>query len=999
MASTPAFASAYKNLNPAQKQAVDTIEGPVMVVAGPGTGKTQILTLRIANILLSTDTPPDGILALTFTEAGVDAMKRRLLKLIGPTAYKVNIYTFHGFCNDLIHSFPQHFPRIIGSQPLTDIESVKYIRGIIDSLSLDKLKPFGDPHYYVQDVRSAIATLKREGKTPEDVANTTERLIAEIERDPESIHSKGAHAGKMKGAAQTRLEKLRKERELGTVFAAYEQILCDSKRYDYEDMIGEVVRALSGNDELLTSVRDQFLYILADEHQDANGAQNALLELLSAHDEVPNLFIVGDEKQAIFRFQGAMLDNFDHFQKLFPRAVLIRLVDSYRSGQQLLDAAHALMQASDSVPAERHPQLKSKVEAPHVAALEARMFTSEELELAWAAQDIRQRIAEGVPPGDIAVIFRTNADAEGMSRALSREGVLHTLDSKSNIFGMHVIAQLITYLRLCTHIGNDEYLAHVLHVPWLRVRPHDAYRAILYAQKKRLPYIDTILSREHLKQAGVRDDGVLFGAARSLQSLAEAAQEESARDFFDKVLHESGFLAYVLARADVVQVLNAVRGLAATLETLSATARLYTGRDFVRDLDLYEEYGIEVEPDTIPKERTNAVHLTTAHRSKGLEYEYVYIIHARNGKWGNRTSHDTLPLATLASTPDSDIEDERRLFYVALTRAKQYVSVSYGISGGGRTRESTVTQFMEEIDPSLVTITETEAFEASVPPEAVFALRPPEEHPLDDRTFLVDVFIEQGLSATALNNYLVCPWRYFYRNLLRVPEKPTSSSLYGNALHDALRHFRDLSRAGEAYQPLETLLGYLQTAIDNQGFTPGSYDDALKKGTRALTDWHQRNIEGYEFNVQCERKFEVYLPLPEGDPQTVLLRGTLDVLQFNADGTVTVIDYKTGKHKSRNEILGATKNATGDYKRQLDFYCILMELKQMDRPTTLALEFIEPDAKDKTATHEFAYDEGAVGELKETIARVAGEIYALSFWDSRCDDTQCTYCALRETIR
>jgi DNA helicase-2/ATP-dependent DNA helicase PcrA len=482
----------------------------------------------------------------------------------------------------------------------------------------------------------------------------------------------------------------------------------------------------------------------------------------------------------------------------------------------------------------------------------------------------------------------------------------------------------------------------------------------------------------------------------------------------------------VLKRPDAITVLNAVRGLVQTLETLSSTKTLYTGLDLVNDLGLYEEYGIEIEPDTQPKERQNAVHLVTAHRSKGLEYEYVYIIHARDAHWGNRTQRDKLPLSTLLSSQppagrpsaaenslrsdssaaenlpagvtDSDIEDERRLFYVALTRAKRYVSVSYGVASSTRTKESGIAQFMLEIEPALITHCDTGAFEATVQPQDMFVLKPAQPDTMADTAFLQDAFVEQGLSATALNNYLECPWKYFYRNLVRVPEKPTSSSLYGNALHNALRLFRDIAASTEKYPSLETLLGYLKDSIDQQGFSPASYTDAHKKGIRALTDWHQRHEQGFEFRAICEKKFEVYLPVAADEPPKVLLRGLVDVIELRSDGSVHVIDYKTGKHKSRNELEGKTKSASGDYKRQLDFYCILLELAGMERPRELTLEFIEPDGKGATATHTFAYDEGAVAELKETISRAAGEIYTLSFWNKRCDDTECEYCTLREMV-
>ena len=393
------------------------------------------------------------------------------------------------------------------------------------------------------------------------------------------------------------------------------------------------------------------------------------------------------------------------------------------------------------------------------------------------------------------------------------------------------------------------------------------------------------------------------------------------------------------------------------------------------------------------------MHLVTAHRSKGLEYEYVYIIHARDAHWGNRTARDKLPLSTLAVVPDTDVEDERRLFYVALTRAKLSVSVSYGITSTSRTKESGITQYMLEIDSRLIAQIDTIAFENSVAPQDIFALRPQGIESLSDKEYLRDAFTEQGLSATALNNYLECPWKYFYRNLVRVPEKPTSSSLYGNALHNALRLFRDLSSSTQTYQSLATLLEYLKISIDQQGFTPASYDDAFKKGVRALSDWHERNKKSYEFNTMCEKKFEVYYRSDMTDPSQILLRGLIDVIEFRTDGMLHVIDYKTGKHKSRKELLGETKSASGDYKRQLDFYCILLELSQMQTPSLLTLEFIEPDASNNSVTHDFDYDDTAVKELKSTIERVSNEIYSLTFWDKQCETPDCEYCALRELTR
>ncbi|MBP9669729.1 MAG: ATP-dependent helicase, partial [Candidatus Pacebacteria bacterium] len=341
---SPVFSKLYRGLNAAQKQAVDTLDGPVMVVAGPGTGKTQILTLRIAHILRETDTPPDAILALTFTESGVTAMRKRLVRIIGSEAYRVGIFTFHGFCNEIIRRYPEDFGRIIGAEPTTDIEKIDILRSIIEGHTFEHLKPFGDTFYYVNDLRQAISELKRENVTPDKLRTSLSAARRSFEATEGLYHERGAHQGKMKGIHEVAAKRLARTEELLVVYEAYQEALRAKRLYDFDDMIVEAVSALETNPALLLRVQEEYHYLLADEHQDANTAQNRLLELLASFHERPNIFVVGDEKQAIFRFQGASLDNFFYFKKLYPEASLIALTEGYRSGQKILDASHSMIQ-------------------------------------------------------------------------------------------------------------------------------------------------------------------------------------------------------------------------------------------------------------------------------------------------------------------------------------------------------------------------------------------------------------------------------------------------------------------------------------------------------------------------------------------------------------------------------------------------------------------------------------------------------------------------------
>jgi DNA helicase-2/ATP-dependent DNA helicase PcrA len=255
------FTTLYNRLNKAQKQAVDAIDGPVMVIAGPGTGKTSILTLRIANILKRTDTLPENVLALTFTESGAYNMRKKLVDIIGTSAYKVTINTFHGFCNDIIKQYPERFPRIIGSTAITEVDQIAIMEAIITNTDLEVLKPYGDPFFYVRPSLGEIRKLKREAVSVEDFKNSIEKQEKDFEDEPDKIHAKGAHKGKMKGEFTKLKEQIQKNWELLQLYTAYEQALIESKFYDFEDMIVEVVKTLRADSDLLLILQETYQYL------------------------------------------------------------------------------------------------------------------------------------------------------------------------------------------------------------------------------------------------------------------------------------------------------------------------------------------------------------------------------------------------------------------------------------------------------------------------------------------------------------------------------------------------------------------------------------------------------------------------------------------------------------------------------------------------------------------------------------------------------------------
>jgi DNA helicase-2/ATP-dependent DNA helicase PcrA len=322
------FDTRYKILNDEQRQAVDTLVGPVMVIAGPGTGKTEVLTMRIANILRgggdgNLGISPEKILALTFTESGAIAMRKRLVELVGQEAYRVEISTFHGFANRIIRDYPDYFPNIIGANSITEIEQVSILQKLIDTLPLKDLRPFGDRYYYLRNILSAINELKRQGVSPAQFLAIAADTKKDFYENPDLINASGKYEGKMKTKYVSAAKHTERNLELAAVYLEYQKALIAARQYDYSDMIMYVALALESNDELARVLQDAYEYFLVDEHQDTNDAQNKIIELIAGGAERPNLFVVGDEKQAIFRFQGASLENFHYFRDHYKDVVLI----------------------------------------------------------------------------------------------------------------------------------------------------------------------------------------------------------------------------------------------------------------------------------------------------------------------------------------------------------------------------------------------------------------------------------------------------------------------------------------------------------------------------------------------------------------------------------------------------------------------------------------------------------------------------------------------------
>ena len=1048
---TAVFDSQYKNLNAAQKHAVDAIEGPVMVVAGPGTGKTQILTLRIANILLKTQINPSNILALTFTTAATANMRERLIRVIGNAAYMTNIFTFHSFCQHVITEHPDDFWEILGRKLADDIQKVEAIESALDAGKWEHIRPFSKPYFYVSEALRAISDLKREGVTPDELGAlvAADKVAFDEIPDKESTRAKG----KLKGVYQDELKRIEKNAELSQLYAAYQKKLHAADLYDYDDLIMYTLDKLQKDDDFRLRVMEKYQYILVDEHQDSNNAQNKIVRLLGSFEKNPNIFVVGDEKQAIFRFQGASVENFRSFKDLYPDAQLITLNENYRSTQTILDGALELLKIEESQALEAR--------APHQNSPISVLVTPDlETQLSSITDSIKSILQSGTPAHEVAVLVRTRAQGKQVAAYLEGRGIPSHRDASENIFEDPAVAKLITILTAVHEYGSEEAIFPLLLIDIFKLDPLDVYKLSQAASRGRKNIYDLLSSDALLEKVGVKESQKIIDLSKKIGTWSIIAHNQSLHTVIHQVVQESGLLTAILQSPDSLASIAALRTLYDTLTSLDQSGDWKLAHFFTY-LSKVREHGIKVNA-AVSLSSKGKVQIMTVHASKGLEFDHVHIPFAQENVWGGRGRAKLFKLpdavyventpVTLtsrvggeASRPDmsggvterggtkilrsaqddgdNNADDAKRLFFVALTRARKSVTISYA-KADAKGDPLLPTPFIAEIRTELKQERIVEMASADVARLEILRQAQDDKKGNHDNSRLLD-FIHAslehyGISVSALNNYLSCPWKYFYVNLVRIPAGKNKTLMFGNAMHTALsyffKHFKDTGEKSRDY-----LLNAFEKCCDAEQFTREEYTEVLPRGKDFLRAYYDHYEDTFTRNINVKYRINgVSLDLPVilngvKDPTSVILNGVKDLshesppikltgeldMMTYLDDTFTqvrVTDFKTGKAKSRHEIEGKTKNADGNYYRQLVFYKLLLKYQAPKlKMSEGELDFVQHDADGSWHRESFVIPDEEVVELESIVQKTVGEIRTLAFWERTCDDPQCEWCALRAT--
>ncbi len=1020
--STTAFDAAFSRLNQAQKNAVNAIEGPVLVVAGPGTGKTEVLTMRIANILRLTDTKPSSILALTFTESAAQNMRIRLAALIGPDAYYVQISTFHAFCAQVIANHLEYFPLNPASQPITNLERYELLRSIVQELPLEAVKPLNSPLFHVRSLITNISAYKREGVTPDILRS----LIEKQWQDPVEIKSRTERL-KVTKRQQQLLEQI-------LVYEQYQQRMRAAGRYDFDDMLALTVEVLSREKVLLQEYQEQYLYVLIDEYQDTNTVQNKVTRLLASFwGEQANVFAVGDPHQAIYRFQGASLENITQFVQWYPQAEIFTLTQGYRCPQAIYDVAHALIREDTSLAlldsvGESGVALKHALELVLQSGKHSdQPFTivkapDQTTSIIALVEKITLLLAAGTSPNEIAILYTKNKFAADIIPVLDKWSIPFYVEGGLNALDQIVVQQFIT---LCVVIiavrqGGDvsSQLFELCTFPWFNIDRVTLFQLGRLAGKERRSMIELIRAeKEELSEA--IGEAIQPSELEKMKQLLSLLEEWGALDFqtiftswLETVLHDSGLHDFLVAQSnDVLEPLLAMYSVFAFVKQLNTANQQFHLADFVRAMTTLQEQQVAIPMQSLTS-ADERVRLTTVHKAKGQEWENVFILHLNDGVWGNRRSPTSLPVpehivetasALARQTKELSNQDDRRLLYVGLTRAKSRVELWYEeqIEQDGTSRAQVPSLFLTEVQDRSE-IVKTEAKMATAPAVVAARMIGPQPQSLDHyrlETYLTQLVGKFSLSITALNNYLRDPEKFFYQNILSLPTAKLPHLAYGTAIHSALELAGSTHLHSARPAKLEALLHRFDQALDRELLMDAERLRRRQRGHEVLEAYV--GLQDFSKLQLWQTEYTVGYGSKAAFLDDMRLTGRIDRLDWNDSShkTVCVVDYKTGKSKSRNEITMSTQTAVkgisqreqnlpegirGPYQRQLLYYKLLGQLDRSFSPeiTIGTFDFVET-ASDKSnlVQHTFSLEQESVTALKGLIVEVMSEIRTLKFLD------------------
>lgn len=931
------------DLNLAQQNAVQFGEGPLLIIAGAGTGKTTVITRRIA-ALIAQGVKADEILALTFTEKAAAEMEERVDVLLPYGYYDLWVSTFHAFCERILKAHALDIGISNDFKLLDNVQQWLLIRQNFERFDLKYYRPLGNPTKFISALLRHFSKAKDEEISPDEYLEFAKKQKLD-KSDPEADAE----------------EELMRIKEIAQAYQTYQQLLLENNAMDFGDLINYALKLFRERKKILDFYRKKFKFILVDEFQDTNYAQYELVKLLA--EPRNNINVVGDDDQSIYKFRGASVSNIIQFKKDFPKAQEITLTDNYRSTQNILDTAYEFIQLNNPERLETKLNINKRLNAANkeqgtIEVLSGQAL-SDEVDLV-AKKILELKKQKDSTWNDFAILVRANDQADVFISKFSALGLPYTFFANKGLYRKPIINDLITYLKLLINYHDSGSLYKILNLDLFRIDHGDLVNIMHHGHKK------TLSLHESLQQAaiipGIKRSSVekINALLAMLKKHGEMAEQKNVVEVFISIIKD-------------LQIGNRINeDTFENLENRELLEQFYkkieqfesenvdkSVRSFLEFLNYEQEAGEEGKINFDPNQGPESIKIMTIHSSKGLEFKYVFIVNMVHLRFPSMDRKEAIEIPSglvKEAIPEGDIhlQEERRLFYVAMTRAKKGLFFSYALDYGGQ-RARKPSPFL--VDIGLVAKPEKSS-------EVLQRTKFDANQDLDPNLFLPHTF-----SFTQISDFWRCPMKYKYRHLLHLPLPGNANLSFGNSVHVTLEKFLNQYKANlemtqldlfdakkktklPSFEELEKL--FENCWVDEWYASKKQKEEFRKRGAEILKSFYKEFEKNPVYPKYIEKSFRLNI----GD---FFFTGKLDRADEMADGSLHIIDYKTGEGKL---------NKTKEDKYQLLIY------------QWAAQEFLKAQVSqlnywyllDNTKSEPFLGTEEEIGNLKEVLLQAINEI-------------------------
>ena len=1008
--------------NEMQQKAIDILKGQVMLLAGPGTGKTFTIIHRIEK-MLADGIEPSSILCLTYSDAAANEMRQRLIKKMGVIASSVDIYTYHSFCNDIIKTNPSQFDLSMNVRVINDTEKISLMKECIDEVKPQYFAPpRGDRYYFTKNFVGHIEKLKARRINKEEYLErieTNPTLMPRLKELESEIYEREQQGETRNKGRYQEVEKIKsnieRAKELWALYEAYSEKMILNSLIDFSDMINFVLDEFEKDAAFLREVSNKYTYFLVDEYQDTNDLQNAIIFNLVDANKEKNIFVVGDDDQIIYGFQGARIDTIENFLDKYPDTQVICLQENNRSTQSILDFSYSVI-TQDKTRLENNPRFKDKNVSKKLTASnkkiseqnkKVRMFHFGEAlqETNHIVDDVKALIdSDNCPKNDdgekdlskISIITKKRAELQMYAEMLKGKNIPIQIDDGRSIFSIRSSILIYFYLKAMTNkIYADDKLFGLLLAEPFKINLED-YNKIL--KEKQLFRTDIPSDFISLMEAmnDWKDEERIQNFLKTYYDLKEYASNNSLRNTIIEILNRTGIL--VTFHKELKNKMENLMGIkkfideATDFEKINRTASLV---DFVRYLDdcLINEIDITTDKNPIIQ---NAVQLTTYHGSKGREFDFVYLPNLISKNWEDFSMPGEYRLIT-DEVLDKETELKRKdsellkLLFVGITRAKHTLTISFSDMNNGKANQ--ITKYLTGFAGYDFDKQTFEYQEGDFVNEFVRSIS---RDVYDNKQAFLNEIKERVkntvLSPSRMNDYLSCPRKFYYTKILNIDmeDGDWDNANFGTLMHELLEKAVRTAKDRGKYPELSDIMKDFNIGINGTRFTSEAKKEQFERlGKQALESYYPHFIQ-----IPVERIEDIELNFYGVEVDGNLITGQIDRIEKNNDGTYSLYDYKTGVPVPAGQV------AVGGYKEgyynQLCFYKYAYEKLSGKQVSQVGIIYVEEHQRSVYKN----FDSSDMEYIENLIKETYKNIKALNFDPIPEDENgPCRFCAYKQLCR